>query len=396
MKIAFLSSLGAESGWGGSEELWFRAARLALKCGHQVAVVVYHRPEIPPRIGELQEQGAWLLRPARPEAWARASSLRRRLMWRIERARVWGALASWEPSVVCISQGTTFEMLPHWTFTRFVNEYNGPYVVVCQHNYEHPCLASEGQRLTAINYFARAQRIAFVAERNLRVAERQLAAGLPNACVVRNPVNLTGFDLVSYPRSDAVKIAGVARLEAQFKSQDILLQALSSEHWKQRRWVLSLYGDGPDRPYLERLSQHYDIGDKVKFRGFVNDVQSIWAENQLLVMPSRSEGTPLALVEAMICGRPSVVTDVGGNLEWVDEPSTGFIAEAPSARSLGDALERAWEARDRWESIGQRAHQVAASRIDPHPDETLLSLLVQARGPKAPDPASPPKAISDR
>ena len=78
----------------------------------------------------------------------------------------------------------------------------------------------------------------------------------------------------------------------------------------------------------------------------------------------------------MICGRPSVVTDVGGNSEWVDEPTTGFVADAPSARSLNNAIERAWDARARWELIGQRAREVALSQIDPHPEETVLSMLV--------------------
>jgi hypothetical protein len=83
----------------------------------------------------------------------------------------------------------------------------------------------------------------------------------------------------------------------------------------------------------------------------------------------------------MICGRPSVVTDVGGNLEWINEPSTGFVADSPSARSLRNAVERAWEARAHWEQVGQRAHQLARSKIDPHPEEAVFSLLIEAAGP---------------
>ena len=381
MKVAFLSSMGGEGNWGGSEELWCRTARLALERGHQVAVVVYRRPEVPPRIRELQERGALLLRPSLPDRWPPARSLRWRLKWRSERFRVWDALASWKPDVACVSHGSTFEMLPHWAFTRFVNGYSGPYVVISQHNFEDVLLPSERERQTAISYLSRARRVAFVAERNLRAVEHQLAAGVPNACVVRNPVNLASFQPVPYPHSDAIKMANVARLEVRYKGQDVLLQALSGEHWRRRPWLLRFYGAGPDRPYLERLTRYYGLDEKVEFCGHVGDVRSIWAENHLLVMPSRSEGTPLGLVEAMICGRPSVVTDVGGNIEWVNEPSTGFIADAPSARSLNNALERAWEVRERWECIGQRAHQVAGSKMDPHPDETVLSLLDQARVP---------------
>jgi glycosyltransferase involved in cell wall biosynthesis len=378
MNIAFFSTMSAKP-WGGSEELWSRTARLALDRGHQVAIVNFRWPEIPPKIRELRERGAWLLQLARHQPGQNAHSLRWRLKWKLERLQVWNPLASWKPDVACVSQGGAFESLTHGVFTRFLNRHGFPYIVICQYNTKDVCLWSEAERQAAIADLSRARRIAFVAERNRRVAERQIAADLPAACVVRNPVNLANFDPVPYPNSDVVKMASVARLAAYCKGQDVLLQALSEEHWRRRRWLLRFYGTGFDRAYLERLTGYYQLTDRVEFRGHAPDIRSVWADNHLLVMPSRSEGTPLSLVEAMICGRPSVVTDVGGNTEWVDEPSTGFVADAPSAKSLGNALERAWEARDRWESIGQRAHQVALSQSDPQPEESVLSLLVEDR-----------------
>ena len=196
---------------------------------------------------------------------------------------------------------------------------------------------------------------------------------------MRNPVNLGDFQLVPWPGSDLARIAHVARLEAGFKGQDVLLQVLGGDDWRRRQWLLRFYGAGADRPFLERLAKYCGIADRIEFCGHVGDIRSIWADNHLLVLPSRSEGTPLSLVEAMICGRPSVVTDVGGNLEWIDEPSTGFIADSPSRRALGNALERAWTAQQFWEEMGQRAHGVAMSKIDPNPAETLLSLLIDDR-----------------
>jgi glycosyltransferase involved in cell wall biosynthesis len=385
MKIAFFATLMTDSPWGGSEELWCGTARLALERGHQVAVVSFGGPEIPPKLRELRDRGARLLRLGNFTSWYHARSLRWRLRWKLEQFTVWGALASWKPDVVCVSQGGTFDMVSQTVFTRFLDEQGVPYIVICQYNAEDGALGSEGERQFAIGYLSRARWVAFVAERNLHAAERQIAARLLNACVVRNPVNLADLRPVPYPPiSDVVKMANVARLNLQFKGQDILLEALGGERWRHRRWLLRFYGSGPDRPYLERLARHYGIGEKVEFRGHVADIRSVWADNHLLVMSSRSEGTPLSLVEAMICARPSVVTDVGGNLEWVDEPATGFVAEAASARCLDVALERAWEDRDRWESIGQSAHDAAMSKIDLHPDETVLSLLVEARGPHGP------------
>jgi L-malate glycosyltransferase len=376
MKIAFMATQW-QSTWAGSEELWYRTARLAQTRGHEVAVVCFRAPEVPPKIRELREHGALLLQLARPHEW-RGSPLRRWLhKLEFERFRVWGALASWRPDVICVSQGGTYDVVYNGVLINFINKHNIPFVLISQWNDEE--VLPLGLRQVAAGCFARARSIAFVSEGNLRAAERQIAGGLPNAIVVRNPVNLADFSPVPPPQSDVVKMANVARFDARCKGQDLLLSALGGESWKGRRWLLRFYGSGDDRPYLERLAGHYGVADKVEFPGHVSDVRSIWADNHLLVMSSRSEGTPLALVEAMICGRPSVVTDVGGNIEWVDEPSTGFVADAPSARSLDSALERAWWAREHWESIGQRAREVALSRVVQLPEEAMLSLLVDDR-----------------
>ena len=148
--------------------------------------------------------------------------------------------------------------------------------------------------------------------------------------------------------------------------------------WRSRDWELRLYGKGRDDAYLRKLARHRGIAERVIFCGHVDDIHSIWRDNHLNVMASRNEGTPLALVEAMLCGRPSVVSDVGGNAEWVVESRNGFIAEAPSVRSFGAALERAWTARADWEAIGKAAHHDALGLIDPTPGKTLLELVTAA------------------
>jgi len=70
-----------------------------------------------------------------------------------------------------------------------------------------------------------------------------------------------------------------------------------------------------------------------------------------------------------------VVTDVGGNTEWVSEPTNGFVAAAPTLRSLRGTLERAWDARLDWPEIGRRARDRAISKRDPDPAGTLFKLL---------------------
>jgi glycosyltransferase involved in cell wall biosynthesis len=249
--------------------------------------------------------------------------------------------------------------------------------VICHYNTDID-IPKPHIRRQAIDFFKNSFRVGFVAESNRQGVERQLAITLSNACVLRNPVNLQSRNLVPWPELPAPRLANVARLQATCKGQDILLKILSGAAWRSRTWSLDLYGEGPDRPYLQDLARHLGILERVTFCGHVEDVRSIWATHHLLVLPSRSEGTPLALVEAMICGRPAVATDVGGNLEWVSEPLTGFTAEAPTEKSFGAALERAWQSREVWQEMGMRAHGHALSQFDPSPELTLLDLLFAA------------------
>jgi glycosyltransferase involved in cell wall biosynthesis len=83
-------------------------------------------------------------------------------------------------------------------------------------------------------------------------------------------------------------------------------------------WRLSSvcrYGEGLKRNGLERLAQRLGISDRVVF-GFM-PVEEIWARNHVLVMLSRLEGLPLTMVEAMLCRRPVVATDVAGHSEII-------------------------------------------------------------------------------
>ena len=95
---------------------------------------------------------------------------------------------------------------------------------------------------------------------------------------------------------------------------------------------------------IERLVLRLGLTDRVVFAGHAA-VEDIWASNHLLVLPSRYEGLPLVLVEAMLCGRPVVATEIAGHPDLIEEGITGFLAEAPTVSSLLKALERFWARR---------------------------------------------------
>ena len=83
---------------------------------------------------------------------------------------------------------------------------------------------------------------------------------------------------------------------------------------------------------LERLAEHLRLGDRVIFGGETS-VTDIWASNQVLALASRYEGLPLVIVEAMLCGRPVVATNVAGHSEVIEDGRVGFLADAPTVRA---------------------------------------------------------------
>lgn len=116
--------------------------------------------------------------------------------------------------------------------------------------------------------------------------------------------------------------------------------------------------------------------ERISFCGHVFDIPSVWQQNHMLALPSRYEGLPLALVEAMWCGRPAVVTHVGGNAELCLDGQTGFVAEAATAGSFDAALERAWEQREAWCQLGRNARLRAEQLIPRDPISLFCEELI--------------------
>lgn len=95
--------------------------------------------------------------------------------------------------------------------------------------------------------------------------------------------------------------------------------------------------------------------NNVSFEGQVSNIVSIWKNHQALILSSRNEGLPLVFVEVMMCGRPSIVTNVGGNTENLEDNLTSFVAQSIDENRIDEAMERVWQRLDEWETIGKLA-----------------------------------------
>ncbi len=116
----------------------------------------------------------------------------------------------------------------------------------------------------------------------------------------------------------------VARLTEQ-KNHLALLAALPGIMAAQPDFKLALVGSGPLEDELRAAAAPW--GEAVLFLGHRQDVPDLLAAADLFVLPSRFEGLPLSLIEAMAAGLPAVATAIGGNDEVVDSGVTGILAQ---------------------------------------------------------------------
>jgi glycosyltransferase involved in cell wall biosynthesis len=160
----------------------------------------------------------------------------------------------------------------------------------------------------------------------------------------------------------------------QEKGQDLLLAVLAQEKWRSRPIDVGFFGEGPMATGLEEMAASLGLGN-VRFHGFTPDVASIWRQHHLLVLASRAEGLPLVEVEAMMCGRPVIVTDEGGTAEIMRDGEHGFVAAAAAETCLDEALERAWQRRHDLSAMGAAAAEHIRAVLPADPCRTFADRL---------------------
>jgi len=351
-RIAFVTTM-AGAPWGGSEELWHGTAKRMRAAGHLVGISAFEWPEIPRQVRELADAGCDLdLRPLRKNVIGRLLERRFQKSTGIgipEASAKW--LQAMRPDLVLISQGFPLEGIG-WMLA--CKKLGIRYASVIQAASE--IWWPEDEILSDFNAaYAGAAGLFFVSKSNLGMLERQCGTVLGNASVISNPWNVNADRCVDWPaETGMLELACVGRMDPRAKGQDVLLEVLAMDKWRARPLRVNFYGSGPCDGSIRKLAEMLSI-ENVRFHGQVSNIANLWAANHALVLPSRFEGLPLVIVEAMLCGRMIITTDVAGNAEYLTEGVNGFIAPAPTPALLDQAMERAWEARSTWKEMGERA-----------------------------------------
>jgi glycosyltransferase involved in cell wall biosynthesis len=190
-----------------------------------------------------------------------------------------------------------------------------------------------------------AERVVTISEFNRSLLEREYDAGAKTV-VVRCGVDLDQYEF-STVRDTGVPftIACVAALE-DYKGHEHLLRACSIARARGVELRCVLVGEGPRREAVERLCEELALTATVQILGrrSRDQVRSIVRESDAFVLASvvtragKTEGIPVALMEAMALGRPVVATDVSGVRELVTDRVSGRLVAAGDAEALADAI----------------------------------------------------------
>jgi glycosyltransferase involved in cell wall biosynthesis len=225
---------------------------------------------------------------------------------------------------------------PTAVLTLFAAKGTGIRVIVCERN--DPRLQSFGKAWDFLR--KRFYRWADLVTANSRGAAVSLAEFVPQKklAYVANP--LRPPTQVNAAHLPAPTILSIGRLSYQ-KAHDVLLKAFQVFSQQRSDWRLAIMGEGPLEWSLKRLAEDLGISKRVDWLGTKPDPYPWLASARVFALASRHEGTPNALLEAMACGLPCIVSDASpGPLELVQHEVTGLIVPSEDHLALAAALVR--------------------------------------------------------
>jgi glycosyltransferase involved in cell wall biosynthesis len=351
--------------WAATDDVMLRCAKVALQRGHSVAASINRSLADSPKMVSFRDSGgrSFVRHPFRP---TRLHFLKQRFISDFR------SFLRFSPDVVVFNAGSILDQFHQPDLLYFLETYGGPIVYYCHGHSELYDLAQQRGRLW--QFLQRMAGFIFVADENRATIESQLPGAIENCHVVPNAPTFRVPTPLPMPPGNLIRFATVSRLESFWKGHRTILRVLGEEQWKNREWRLDIYGTGPDESYIRELAVHLGIEHRVQFHGHVDDICEVWKHCHLLLHASWAESLSLAVLEAMMAGRPVVCADSGDIRRFVAKDA-GFVSDAATPYSFGKVMEEAWQKRDLWSAIGANGHAIATELLDNDPAAKVVSIL---------------------
>lgn len=163
--------------------------------------------------------------------------------------------------------------------------------------------------------------------------------GMPPVTILVNAVEGPA-QVPDRPASGVVRILFLGRV-GERKGTGELLEALASDSCRGREWTATIAGDGEVEAFRAR-AEALGLSNRVKFLGWSDESRSreLLTHSDIFVLPSRNEGLPVAIVEAMAYGLPVIATPVGSVPTAIDNEISGLLVPPRDPATLAAALAR--------------------------------------------------------
>ena len=179
-----------------------------------------------------------------------------------------------------------------------------------------------------------------VGVRGARSRDRLIAAGIDPARIFEPPNvhELSGYTpaVADEAGFDVVFVGALVAV----KQVDLLLRALAIVKQQRPSLRAAIVGDGELRAPLERLAHELGLGAAVEFAGArpFGEIGAWLRRGRLFVMTSKMEGLPMAMIEALSCGVPVVMPDVGDVTTIARDGESAWIVETPTPEAYATAI----------------------------------------------------------
>ncbi|MCS6922926.1 MAG: glycosyltransferase, partial [Fimbriimonadales bacterium] len=163
-------------------------------------------------------------------------------------------------------------------------------------------------------------------------------------------------------QEDALLIVHIGRFTKQ-KNHEMLIRAFAQLRPPASARLL-LVGEGELQPQMEQLVRDLGLAEQIRFLGVRSDIPELLNASDIFVLPSRWEGNPMSVMEAMAAGLPVVATAVGGVPELVENGASGLLVPSDDVAALAQALQTLVDNPSLRATMGHKARQVAQERFD--------------------------------
>jgi len=161
------------------------------------------------------------------------------------------------------------------------------------------------------------------------------------------------------------------------KNQQLLLQALHKLVYEKKKPVQVIFaGNYSGRPWqdCQDLIEKLNIKDYVHFTGFTHKVAEILSLSNMKVLPSKTEGCPIVLLEAALIKKPIIATSETGAMNIIKHERTGLLFENGNAQDLANQIERLLDNPDLAKELGKNAYEYVTKNFLP---ETTTEKLIE-------------------